>query len=131
MAHDNHSHGNHEGPKSGEAASHAHGDELSHVTPVRLLLLIWGALMLLTIVTVTVTSVDLGSRVNLIIAMAIATIKAGLVVTYFMHLRWDRPFHTLIFLGSLLFVSLFISMTLLDKSEYEQDIEEMYLIKGQ
>ena len=68
---------------------------------------------------------------NLVIAMAIATIKAGLVVTYFMHLRWDRPFHTLIFVGSLLFVSLFISMTLLDKSEYEHDIDEMALKKGQ
>jgi len=53
------------------------------------------------------------------------------VVTYFMHLRWDRPFHTLVFLGSLLFVSLFISMTLLDKSEYEHDIDDMALIKGQ
>jgi cytochrome c oxidase subunit 4 len=78
-----------------------------------------------------VTVVDLGSQTNLLVAMAIATIKAGLVVTYFMHLRWDRPFHTLIFLGSLLFVSLFISMTLLDKSEYEGDIQEMYLKKGQ
>jgi cytochrome c oxidase subunit IV len=87
--------------------------------------------MIRTVVTVGVTVVDLGGQTNLIVAMAIATIKAGLVVTYFMHLRWDRPFHTLIFLGSLLFVSLFISMTLLDKSEYEGDIQEMYLKQGQ
>jgi cytochrome c oxidase subunit 4 len=108
-----------------------HGDEIAHVTPVRLLLTVWGGLMMLTIITVAVTSVDLGSRINLVVAMAIATLKAGLVVTYFMHLRWDRPFHTLVFLGSLLFVSLFISMTLFDKSEYEPDIQEMYLQKGQ
>ncbi len=118
----------HAGPESGPGH---HGDEIAHVTPVRLLLTVWGALMVLTIITVAVTSVDLGSRVNLVVAMAIATVKAGLVVTYFMHLRWDRPFHTLVFLGSLLFVSLFISMTLLDKSEYEADIEEMYIQKGQ
>jgi cytochrome c oxidase subunit 4 len=118
----------HAGPGSGP--DH-HGDEIAHVTPVRLLLAVWGALMVLTVITVAVTSVDLGSRVNLLVAMAIATVKAGLVVTYFMHLRWDRPFHTLVFLGSLLFVSLFISMTLFDKSEYEPDIEEMYLQKGQ
>jgi cytochrome c oxidase subunit IV len=108
-----------------------HDEEISHVTPVRLLLGVWGALMVLTVITVTVTSIDLGPRINLIIAMAIATLKAGLVVTYFMHLRWDRPFHTLVFLGSLLFVSLFISMTLFDKSEYESDIDEMSLQKGQ
>jgi cytochrome c oxidase subunit 4 len=122
----------HSSPASGpgRSADH-HGDEIAHVMPVRLLLGVWAALMVLTVVTVTVTSIDLGSRFNLIIAMAIATVKAGLVVTYFMHLRWDRPFHTLIFLGSLLFVSLFISMTLFDKSEYEADITEMSVQKGQ
>jgi cytochrome c oxidase subunit IV len=108
-----------------------HDDEIAHVMPVRLLVGVWGGLMILTIITVAVTTVDLGPRINLTVAMAIATIKAGLVVTYFMHLRWDRPFHTLVFLGSLLFVSLFISMTLFDKSEYERDIDEMYLQKGQ
>ena len=99
--------------------------------PVRLLVGVWWGLMILTIITVAVTTVDLGPRINLTVAMAIATMKAGLVVTYFMHLRWDRPFHTLVFLGSLLFVSLFISMTLFDKSEYERDIDEMSLQKGQ
>lgn len=117
--------------------SHAHGshdgdhDGIAHVTPVRLLIGVWGALMVLTIITVAVTTVDFGPRINLVVAMAIATVKAGLVVTYFMHLRWDRPFNTLVFLGSLLFVSLFISMTLFDKSEYEPDITEMSIQKGQ
>jgi cytochrome c oxidase subunit 4 len=112
------------------AAHDSHHDEIAHVTPVRLLIGVWGALMVLTIITVAVTSVDFGARVNLVVAMGIATVKAGLVVTYFMHLRWDRPFNTLVFLGSLLFVSLFISMTLFDKSEYEPDITEMSLQKG-
>lgn len=128
------SHGNsHSLPESGpgHAGPGGHGEEIAHVMPVRLLLGVWAALMVLTIITVAVTSIDFGGRINLVIAMAIATVKAGLVVTYFMHLRWDRPFNTLVFLGSLLFVSLFISMTLFDKSEYEADIEEMYLQKGQ
>lgn len=122
----------HSSPESGHgrSADH-HGDEIAHVMPVHLLIGVWAALMVLTVVTVAVTSIDLGSRFNLIIAMGIATVKAGLVVTYFMHLRWDRPFHTLVFLGSLLFVSLFISMTLFDKSEYEADITEMSIQKGQ
>jgi cytochrome c oxidase subunit 4 len=115
------------------AGAHAHAADhgMSHVTPVRLLVGVWGALMVLTAITVGATYVDLGGRMNLIVAIVIATVKAGLVVTYFMHLRWDRPFNTLVFLGSLLFVSLFISMTLLDKSEYEKDIQDMYIIKGQ
>jgi cytochrome c oxidase subunit IV len=122
----------HSSPESGHGRSvDHHGDEIAHVTPVRLLLVVWGALMVLTVITVSATSIDLGGRYNFMIAMAIATVKAGLVVTYFMHLRWDRPFHTLVFVGSLLFVSLFISMTLFDKSEYEPDITEMAVQKGQ
>lgn len=109
--------------------SHDHG--IAHVMPISLMLTVFGALMVLTIITVSITALDFGPQINLIVAMAIATVKAGLVVSYFMHLRWDRPFHTLVFLGSLLFVSLFISLTLLDKSEYEADIQEMYLIKGE
>jgi cytochrome c oxidase subunit IV len=123
----------HESGRNVRAAAHGHDEEhgLSHVTPVRLLVGVFALLMVLTAITVGATFVDLGPRMNLIIAMVIATVKAGLVVTYFMHLRWDRPFNTLIFLGSLLFVSLFISMTLLDKSEYEKDIQDMYILKGQ
>lgn len=130
MTHQHHSEAHRE-PPSGKELKDEHHDAIAHVTPVRLLIGVWGALMVLTVVTVAVTRVDLGASTNLVIAMAIATVKAGLVVTYFMHLRWDRPFHTLIFVGSLLFVSLFISMTLLDKSEYEHDIDEMALKKGQ
>ena len=116
---------------STDATAEAHGDEIAHVMPVKVLLGVFGALIALTVATLAVTAVDLGSNANFTIAMAIATVKAGLVATYFMHLRWDRPFHTLVFLGSLLFVSLFISMTLLDKAEYEPDIEEMYMEKNQ
>jgi cytochrome c oxidase subunit 4 len=130
MTHQDHAHDASGGLQSREESGAHHHDGIAHVTPVRLLLGVWGALMVLTVITVAVTSIDLGSRINLTVAMAIATVKAGLVVTYFMHLRWDRPFNTLVFLGSLLFVSLFISMTLLDKSEYERDIEEMVLERG-
>lgn len=131
MTYQSKSHATSESPVSGAHAGDSHKDELAHVMPVRLLVGVWVALMILTVVTVAVTSVDLGSRANLIVAMVIATVKAGLVVTYFMHLRWDRPFNALVFVGSLLFVTLFISMTLFDKSEYEPDIDEMYLKRGQ
>ena len=76
-----HQHPGNGSPESGNEKRDGHHDEIAHVTPVRLLLLIWGALMVLTFITVGVTMVDLGAQTNLIIAMAIATIKAGLVVT--------------------------------------------------
>ena len=48
----------------------AHG--LCHVMPVKILVGVWVALMVLTFVTVAATWVDLGS-LNLWVAMAIAT----------------------------------------------------------
>jgi cytochrome c oxidase subunit IV len=96
---------------------------LAHTTPVSLLAGILSVLMVLTIVTVAVTAIDLGGQGNLVVAMVIATVKAGLVVTYFMHLRWDKKFHLILFLTSVLFLILFLSISLTDRSEYEHDIE--------
>jgi cytochrome c oxidase subunit IV len=109
-----------------------HGDNhedhgLAHVMPTTVLLTVGGILLFLTAVTVWVTYADLGRSGNLIVAMVIATIKAAMVCAYFMHLRWDKPFNALVFLSSVVFVGLFITVTLMDKAEYEADIEEMYL----
>jgi len=112
---------------SGHGEKHGEHHGLAHVMPAKLLLGVGGALLFLTAVTVWVTYVDLGRSGNLIVAMVIATIKAALVCAYFMHLRWDRPFNALVFLSSIVFVGLFIIVTLIDKAEYEPDIEEMYL----
>jgi cytochrome c oxidase subunit 4 len=110
---------------SHDSAAHgAHDDHgLAHTTPLKLLVGILAILLFLTIVTVAVTMVDLGSQGNLTVAMIIATIKAGLVVTYFMHLRWDKKFHLVLFLTSVLFLILFMSISLADRSEYEHDLE--------
>jgi cytochrome c oxidase subunit 4 len=47
---------------------------------------IFGALMVLTFLTVAVSRIDLGSA-NILIALAIALVKGSLVVLYFMHVR--------------------------------------------
>ena len=106
------------------AAAHHHDHGLAHTTPVPLLLGILGALMFLTIVTVAVTAVDLGAQGNLVVAMVIATIKAGLVVTFFMHLLWDKKFNLILFLTSVLFLILFLSMTSADRGEYQHLVDE-------
>jgi cytochrome c oxidase subunit 4 len=102
-----------------------HGEHhgFAHTTPLPLLFGILGALLVLTVLTVSVTSIDLGAQGNLVVAMVIATVKAGLVVTYFMHLRWDRLFHLILFLTSVLFLILFLSMSITDRSEYDKDVE--------
>ena len=109
------------------ADAHGHGDHashgLAHTMPVWMLGAVLAALMGLTILTVSVTNFDLGSEGNLVVAMVIATIKATLVVTFFMHLLWDKKFHLILFLTAVLFVVLFLSMSITDRGEYQHNID--------
>ena len=57
---------------------------------VRVYLIIFGALLLLTLVTVVVSYLDIGFGPALAIALLIATVKASLVALYFMHLISER-----------------------------------------
>lgn len=93
----------------------------THVVPLRTLLAVWAALVVLTVVTVAVTYVDLGP-LNLAVALLIATVKASLVALYFMHLRWDRPFNALVLIGALAFVALFIGIALIDTTAYHPNL---------
>ena len=92
-----------------------------HVVPVWVLVAIWGALMLLTALTVAVAQVGFG-KWYLWIAMSIASVKAILVVLFFMHLAWDRGINILIFVGSLIFVFLFVGIAMMDTLEYKPDL---------
>ena len=46
-----------------------------------------------------------------------------LVVTFFMHLLWDKRFNTLVFLSSIFFMVLFLSIAMTDRREYQHLIE--------
>jgi len=96
----------------------------AHVVPLSVLLTVFVALMILTFLTVAATWFDMG-RWNVWIALIIATVKASLVVLYFMHLRYDHPFNAVVFLSALLTLLLFISLALLDSTTYQPDIRAM------
>ncbi len=102
-----------------------HEDEV-HIVPLRVLLAVFVALLALTYVTVTARYIDLGS-LNIWIALGIATVKGALVVLYFMHLRYDSPFNAVIFLTALVFMFLFLGITILDTIQFQPDIDEMML----
>lgn len=98
----------------GNADSHAHDPhDFAHPFPVWGLLAVFFALTFLTIITVAQANFDLGSW-DVVISLAIATVKASLVVLFFMHLAFDKSYNAIIFIGSLLFVSLFLGFTLMD-----------------
>jgi cytochrome c oxidase subunit 4 len=105
------------------SSSHSHGSaaqqhgSVGHIVPLRILFGTWAALILLTVVTVASTYIDLGD-LNIVIALLIAVIKSAFVVLFFMHLKYDKPFHAIVFVSAALFVMLFISLALMDSKEY-------------
>ncbi len=96
-----------------------HGHGLSHVASTKVLVGTGGALLVLTAITVLATKVDFGTNLNLALAMFIAVIKATLVVLFFMHLKYDKLFHTVVFVSAILAASLFVGFTLMDSGQYQ------------
>jgi cytochrome c oxidase subunit 4 len=100
---------------------HAHHG-ISHVASKKVLLGTYAGLMFLTIITVAATMFDFGSGPNLAIAMAIAVVKATLVILFFMHLIYDKLFHSVLVIGGILAATLFVTFTLMDSGQYQQTI---------
>lgn len=81
------------------AASDAHG----HPPPnIKLYLGIFGALLVLTCVTVLVSYWHLPPAAAITVGLLIASVKAGLVVAFFMHLKGEHKI-IWVFLGLMLF----------------------------
>jgi len=89
-----------------------------HVDSKKTYYAIFAALLALTYVTVAVSGYDFG-RFNLWIALGIAVFKASLVLLFFMHLKYDRPFNAIVIIVSMALVILLIAITLTDTKQYE------------
>src|SRR5690606_34185118 len=98
-------------------------DAIAHPVPLRTLLGVFGALLVLTVLTVAVTGIQLGAA-NIWLALIIAAAKAALVALYFMHLRWDSPFNAIALVAALFFVALMMGIIILDSKEYAPNYDE-------
>jgi len=74
---------------------------------------IWTLLLALTAITVTVASLHLG-KLSILAALAIASIKAGLVLWYFMNLKNEKRFFKLLFLIPIATLAVIIGFTFFD-----------------
>lgn len=84
-----------------------------HVSPLSTYLSIFAALMVLSAITVGAAFVDLGS-LNPIVALAIAGLKATLVILYFMHVKYSSRLTKLTVVMSMFFVAILFAETLMD-----------------
>jgi cytochrome c oxidase subunit IV len=62
-----------------------------HQVPVRGYISVFAALLVLTVVTVGVASLELSESSTVLVAVSIATLKATLVALFFMHLKGEKP----------------------------------------
>ncbi|MCL4836578.1 MAG: cytochrome C oxidase subunit IV family protein [Thermoanaerobaculia bacterium] len=85
----------------------------NHIVPVRVYLLVFGALMVLTTVTVVVAYFDFGV-LNNVIMLGIAAVKATLVVLYFMHVRYGTQLIPIVVGSSVLWLLILLAFTLAD-----------------
>ena len=49
--------------------------------------------------------------------MGVATVKATLVALFFMHLKYDEKFNQIFFVSTLVFLGIFVALTMADNAE--------------
>jgi cytochrome c oxidase subunit IV len=61
------------------------------VIHVKTYIVVFGALLALTVITVAASYLSLPARPTIALALIVATAKAGLVAMFFMHLKGEQP----------------------------------------
>lgn len=89
--------------------------EKEHIIPYHTYFLILGALLLFTFLSVEITGIELGS-LTVAAALIFASLKSYLVLTYFMHLKFDKPYIKLMVLLVILIFLAVITITFIDYS---------------
>ncbi len=84
-----------------------------HVVQKKTYVLVFAALIALTLTTVGVANIDLGPM-NTVAAMFIAALKASLVILFFMHVKYSKPLIGLVVFGAVLWLAILITLTLAD-----------------
>jgi len=84
-----------------------------HVVPLKIYFAVFGALMVFTAITVGAAYVDMGA-LNNVVMIAIAVIKATLVVLFFMHVRYSTRLIPLVVVGGVFFLLVMFGITMSD-----------------
>jgi cytochrome c oxidase subunit IV len=88
-------------------------NEKNHIIPYRTFLLVLALLITLTLISVSVTQIYLGT-LTVFIALLIAAIKSTFVLRIFMHLKFENRMFALMVIAVILLIGVVILITLLD-----------------
>jgi cytochrome c oxidase subunit 4 len=91
-----------------------HNASSEHISSIGSSVAIWIALLVGTALTVGAAFVDLGP-LNIVVALTIATIKATLVVLFFMHVKYTHEKLTpLVIVSAIFFLFLLLGLSMAD-----------------
>jgi len=88
-------------------------EEDTHIVGYGVFVAVWAALIALTAITVTVAGMHLG-KFSILAALAIASVKASLVLWYFMHLKYEHKLFKVLLLVPVMTLTVIIGLTFLD-----------------
>jgi cytochrome c oxidase subunit IV len=88
-------------------------EHTEHIVPPSTYIGIILTLMILTAATVAAAFVNLG-RFNIVVALAIATVKATLVVLFFMHAKYSPKRTKMVILAGIFWLLILLFMTISD-----------------
>ncbi len=86
-----------------------------HVSSMKTNVIVWIALMVLMALTVFLSTVPMGTAANTIVALIIASIKAMLVLLFFMHLKYESyKLSGVVFAAGFFWLLILFGLTLVD-----------------
>ena len=88
-------------------------DEKNHISPYRSLVTVLVILLALTTISVLITGIHLGP-VTVAVALLIASVKVAIVITQFLHLKFENLFLKLAVSGVFTLFVLVIVITFID-----------------
>jgi cytochrome c oxidase subunit 4 len=94
---------------TGESVELPHG----HGPTTKMFIAVWIALLVATGLTVLIASIDLGA-LSAPIALTIATIKAVLVILFFMEIKYQTKMTMTVLLSAFFFLGLLLCLTMAD-----------------
>ena len=86
----------------------------THIMPSRTYAVVWLVLLVLLAATLAVSRLQLLARFSVLASLLIATAKAGLVLAFFMHLKYEGRFLKGLLILTLLLLTVFIGLTFAD-----------------
>jgi cytochrome c oxidase subunit 4 len=85
-----------------------------HLVSNRMYAGVWLMLLILLAATIAVAKLNLLARFSVLGALAIASLKAGLILAFFMHLKYEGRFLKVMLVVTVATLTMFIGLTFVD-----------------